>query len=273
MSCGRCLSSGFSVVEHSALRRSSTLTLILAFLCSSLPGVGWQGSARPETNFPAPAAIVIGFVGGLVRHDDAVHSEVQLASRLQHDYPSGMQVRMFENRRGQQALLEILRLLDANHDGTLSSQEKLHARIAIYGHSWGASETVALARALGRDGIPVLLTVQVDSVTKPGEDDESIPSNVAQAVNFYQQDGLLHGRQRIRAADASRTQILGNFQFDYKTNSVNCEGYPWYARVFMKPHIEIESDPRVWRQVESLIRSRLGPVVPPLSHLPPSESH
>jgi hypothetical protein len=25
----------------------------------------------------------------------------------------------------------------------------------------------------------------------------------------------------------------------------------------MKPHIEIESDPRVWRQVERLIRSKL----------------
>jgi hypothetical protein len=165
---------------------------------------------------------------------------------------------MFENRRGQQALLETLRLLDTNHDGTLSPEEKRDARIAIYGHSWGASETVSLARALGRSGIPVLLTVQVDSVTKLGEDDESIPSNVAQAVNFYQQDGLLHGRPRIRAADGSRTQILGNFQFDYKTSSVNCDGYPWYARVFMKPHIEIESDPRVWRQVEFLIRSQLG---------------
>ena len=246
-------------MKYSDRWRSSSPAVILAFLCSTVPGVCGQGAARSETNGPP---IVIGFLGGLVRHDNAVHSEVQLASRLEHDYSPRVQVRMFENRRGQQALLEIRRLLDANHDGALSPEEKLGARISIYGHSWGASETVTLARALGRDGIPVLLTVQVDSVTKLGEDDESIPSNVAQAVNFYQQNGLLHGRQRIRADDASRTQILGNFLFDYKTSSVSCEGYPWFARVFMKPHIEIESDPRVWRQVEFLIRSKLRPPVP-----------
>ena len=223
--------------------RSGIPTLIFVFLCSSL-----AGSERPE-----PAGIVIGFVGGLVRRDDTTHAEVQLANRLAHDYS----VRMFENRRGRPALLEVRRLLDTNHDGRLSPDEKLRARIAIYGHSWGGSETVTLARALGKDGIPVLLTVQVDSVTKLGEDDGSIPSNVAQAVNFYQRNGLLHGRAHIHAADASRTQILGNFQFDYRNNPVNCDGYPWLARVFMKPHIEIESDPSVWGQVESLIRSKL----------------
>jgi len=38
---------------------------------------------------------------------------------------------------------------------------------------------------------------------------------------------------------------------------VDCSAYPWYARLFMKPHIEIESDPMVWSRVESLIRSKL----------------
>jgi hypothetical protein len=230
----------------------STPAVILAFLCANHPAVG-QGipGQRP--------GIVIGFVGGMVGHDNAAHSEIQLANRLRKDYPAGVQVRLFENRRGRQANREILRLLDADHDGTVSAQEKHDARIAIYGHSWGASEAVTLARALGAEGIPVLLTVQVDSIAKPGEDDQSIPANVAQAVNFYQRRGLLRGRAQIRAADASRTQILGNFQFDYRTNPVSCAGYPWYARTFMKSHIEIESDPSVWRQVESLILSKLLP--------------
>ncbi|MGA2741294.1 MAG: hypothetical protein ABSG65_28130, partial [Bryobacteraceae bacterium] len=193
--------------------------------------------------------------------NNAVHSEVQLAAHLRNDNPAGMQVRLFENRRSQQANREILQLLDVDHDGTLSVAERRNARIAIYGHSWGASEAVALARVLEKEGIPVLLTVQVDSIEKPGEDDESIPANVAQAANFYQRRGLLQGRRAIRAADASRTEILGNFQFDYKTHPVDCGGYPWYARAFMKPHIEIEADPRVWGQVESLIRSKLGSAV------------
>jgi hypothetical protein len=115
-----------------------------------------------------------------------------------------------------------------------------------------------MARMLQKDGVPVLLTIQVDSVSKPGSDDRSIPANVAQAVNFYQLDGLLHGQRQIVAADPSHTRILGNFQFDYKSNPVNTHGYPWYARIFMKPHIEIESDPIVWNRVESLIRSEIA---------------
>jgi hypothetical protein len=213
-----------------------------------------------NSNIPVestPPVIVIGFVGGLVRSNDAVHGEVQLADRLRNDYLSAVWVSMFENRRGREAHQEILRLLDTGHDGTLSAEEKLQARIVIYGHSWGASETVNLARRLEKDGIPVLLTIQVDSVAKVGENDRLIPANVAEAVNFYQRNGLLHGRRQIRAADASRTQIVGNFQFDYRTKPVNCDGYPWYARLFMNPHIEIECDPRVWSQVESLIRAKL----------------
>jgi len=225
--------------------------LILALLCSMVPQIA-GGAERP-------AAIVVGFLGGMVRHDDVVHAEVQVASRLQRDYSSAVQVRMFENRRGQQALSEVRRLLDTDHDGALSADEKRDARIAIYGHSWGASETVTMARALGKAGVPVLLTVQVDSVTKLGQDDESIPSNVARAINFYQRNGWLRGRARIRAMDAARTQILGNLRYDYRTSSVSLEGFPWYARLFMRPHIEIESDPRVWEQVEALIRTALGP--------------
>jgi hypothetical protein len=211
-------------------------------------------------NLPATAApgmIVIGFMGGFVGHNDAAHYEVRLAKRLSEDYPSGLQVRMFENHHGRQARQEILRLLDTDQDGTLTAEEKGSARIAIYGHSWGASEVVSLARELARDKIPVLLTIQVDSVRKVGENDGWIPANVTQAVNFFQLDGFLHGRSRIRADDASRTQILGNFQFGYKTKPVNCAGYPWYARAFMKSHIEIESDPVVWQRVETLIRSKV----------------
>jgi pimeloyl-ACP methyl ester carboxylesterase len=204
------------------------------------------------------AVIVIGFVGGFVHHFDTVHQEVQLANHLRKDYPSEMQVEIFENHLGRQAHREIVRLLDSDHDGRLSSDEKLKARIVLYGHSWGASEAVSMARTLQKEGVPVLLTIQVDSVSKLGTDDRSIPANVAQAVNFYQLDGLLHGQRQIVAADPSHTRILGNFQFNYKTKPVNTDGFPWYARLFMKPHIEIESDPIVWNRVESLIRSEVA---------------
>jgi hypothetical protein len=219
-------------------------------------------SIDPEPSKPSPQIIVIGFVGGFVRHDDVVHSGVQLAARLRQDYPSGVYINTFENHQGDQAHREVLHLLDSDHDGALSADEKRNARVMIYGHSWGASETVTLANQLNRDGIPVLLTIQVDSVEKSGEDDSVIPPNVAQAVNFYQRDGLLHGRPAIRAADPARTQILGNFRQEYAAKPIHCDAYPWWDRIVMKSHVEIECDPRVWNQVESLIRSKL----PPLAH-------
>jgi hypothetical protein len=243
------------------VRQMRTLIRVSCFFVAILFSSGQSGSAGPVNSTGASArspVIVIGFVGGFVRHGDLAHSGVQIAARLRGEYPSGVYVEAFENDRGKEAHQKILKLLDTRSDGKLSTEAKQDARILIYGHSWGGSEAITLARELGRDGIPVLLTIQVDSVAKMGEDDTIIPPNVAQAVNFYQLDGLLHGQPRIRAADAARTQIIGNFRTEYKDNPIQCIGYPWYASLFMRPHIEIECDPHVWNQVESLIRSRLS---------------
>jgi hypothetical protein len=206
-----------------------------------------------------PPTIVIGFVGGFIKHDNLIHSEVQLAARLREAYPLGVEVDIFENHGGDTALKKVLALLDTNHDGTLAPQEKQAARIIIYGHSWGASEGIALARELETNGVPVLLTIQVDSVSKMHQNDEIIPANVARAANFYQPDGLIHGQSSIRAADPTRTSIIGNFRFDYKASTYNCTGYPWFDRIFMKSHIQIECDANVWTQAESLIRSAVAP--------------
>jgi hypothetical protein len=69
---------------------------------------------------------------------------------------------------------------------------------------------------------------------------------------------MLHGKSEIRAANPSRTQILGNFRSDYKDKPLSCGQYPWYDRAFMKPHIQIECDPAVWGKVDSLIRTNLA---------------
>jgi hypothetical protein len=206
-----------------------------------------------------PPAMVIGFVGGFVKHDNAVHSTVQLIRHLRKQYAAAVYVEAFENRHRDKAYREIRRRLDRDKDGRLSTEERRNARIVIFGHSWGASETVTLARKLEQDGIPVLLTIQVDSVHKIGQNDKVIPANVGQAVNFYQPDGIIHGRPAIRAADPDRTEIVGNFRFDYKANPIRCEGYPWFDRVLVKAHTQIECDPKVWSQIEGLIYSKLPP--------------
>ena len=95
-----------------------------------------------------PRVIVIGFVGGFISHDNLAHGEVQLASRLRRAYPTGIDVETFESYHRERARKKVLGLLDTNHDGTLTQQEKQNARIIIYGHGWGGSEAIALARHL-----------------------------------------------------------------------------------------------------------------------------
>jgi hypothetical protein len=201
--------------------------------------------------------IVIGFLGGYVRHDDSVHTTVQVAKSLRDAYPNAIHVATFENRRVEDAHDLILNLLGAKSASALTEQQKRSAHIILYGHSWGACAVVSLARQLKTEGIPVLLTVQVDSVSKAGRDDQTIPDNVRYAANFYQDKGFIRGQPKIVAADASRTTILGNYFLDYSAHPIACPEYPWYTRFFMRSHIEIECDQKVWQRVENLIREKL----------------
>jgi hypothetical protein len=206
---------------------------------------------------PMQKLIVIGFMGGNVSANNFVHREAQLIDGLQRGYPLAIHAAIFANRDGDLALRTVLKLLDEDRDGHLSDREKNAARIVIFGHSWGASETVTLADRLNQLAVPVLLTVQVDSVQKQSQNDKQIPPNVREAINFYQSEGRLHGRNLIVAADPERTKILGNHESSYRQNPVSCAGYPWYARAFMKRHIQIENDPVVWNQIEALILAKI----------------
>ncbi len=203
--------------------------------------------------------ILVGFAGGFTRHDNPRHGPVRLAQRIQRDLPKGASIQVFENRHRKAAYKAILRVLDSNHDGVLSDQEKSQARIILFGHSWGAAAVVLLSRELDRAGIRVLLTVQVDSVAKPWQSDKVIPDNVAEAVNFYQPHGLIHGRAEITAADDSKTQILGNYRFDYRKEPVQCRGASRFQQIFTPSHVQSDCDPRLWSQVEELVRQRMKP--------------
>lgn len=236
------------------LVRTSIFSLAVLAVAQAVVGQSVPATAANTT----PPAIVIGFVGGFIQHDNPVHAEVQLAARLRKAYPTGVDVETFESYHGGKARERVLSLLDTNHDGDLTLDEKHRGRIIIYGHSWGGSEAIALARDLEKDGIPVLLTIQVDSISRIHQNDSLIPANVAQAANFYQADGLLHGQPQIRAADPARTRILGNFRFEYKSSPLKCKEYPWYDRVFVKAHTQIECDPQVWNQAEALVRADLS---------------
>jgi hypothetical protein len=245
------------------VRRWTRLQILSAlsasfFLAAALPAAAVDGAVASRTP-EYPSYILVGFVGGFVRHDNPNHGPVQLAQRMQRTAPHDTYVRVFENRHRKAAFQTIVRLLDRDHDGSLTDEDKSRARIILFGQSWGASAAVSLARDLDRAGIPVLLTVQVDSVAKFWQNDSIIPSNVAAAANFYQPHGIVRGRAEIKAADPSRTQILGNYRFDYKKAPVHCDGLAWYDRVFTPGHMQSECDPHLWQQVRDLVMQYISP--------------
>jgi hypothetical protein len=214
-------------------------------------------NAAPQIGEPVEN-IVIGFVGGYVKPNNTVHAEVQLAANLRKLYPKDVDVETFGDHRIEQAHEKILALLSGGGDGAApTAQQRKDARIILYGHSWGGAAAVELARWLQKDRIPVLLTVQVDSIPKYRENDTVIPANVAKAANFYQPHGVLHGAPEIRAADPAKTEILGNFKYDYSKSSLKCSRYPWWDRYLVKAHTQIECDPVVWNKIEGMIRAEL----------------
>jgi len=239
------------------LARSSILVALLVILITTFPCFGAVDGSVISRAPANPSYIIVGFAGGFVRRDNSRHGPVRLAKSIRKDLPQGGSVQVFENRHRKAAYKTILRMLDRNHDGILSDREKSQARIILFGHSWGASAVVLLSRELARAGIPVLLTVQVDSVAKPWQTDRVIPDNVAEAANFYQPHGLIHGRAEISAADDSKTQILGNYRFDYQKEPVQCKGASWFQRKFTPSHMQSDCDPHLWSQVEVLVRQTI----------------
>lgn len=248
----------------------------------ALPIAAAAGLAT-HASVPTAPLIVVGFSGGFVKSTDAFHGEIRLALRLRKEYGAAIASEIFENHHGDDACREILRLIDAATpaanpaapavnrsliENRSVSNNRRSARVILYGHSWGASEADDVARRLQQAGVPVLLLVEVDGVEKRRQDDSVIPSNVAEAINFYQTDGLLHGRSRITAADPAATRILGNVHLTYKHNDVPTPGYSWFARHFTHRHIEIENDPRVWDRVESMVAETLADTGARVSTLP-----
>jgi hypothetical protein len=263
-----------SLCQYKKLAR--LFVVVIASLLAAQSSANGQQSSLSETRLSAAApihnAIVIGFVGGFVSTKDTKHPEVQFAAYLRDRYPS-LHAEVFGNHHGRKALHELLRVLDTDHDGVLSSLEKEQATVILYGHSWGATETVEFARELDRRGIPVALTIQVDTIGKPFHKESALSPNVASAINFYQSGGPLHGQPVILATNPERTKILGNLHMTYEDRPINCDNYSWYSRKLNKPHHLIENDFRVWDEIAVLIDSNLTGVTPSTANsLSPSAS-
>ena len=225
--------------------------LLLAGILAASP---LRAQKLSELSVPAPLppgdALVIGFLGGMERWDDAHRGVRQLMLRLRES--PGVHAESLANRRAKVADKLIVRAFDRNANGKLDANERANARIILVGQSLGGGAAVRLAQRLKKKGLPVLLTVQVDSF---GLRDGVIPPNVHAAANFYQHELFsIRGRTNIRAADPSQTRVLGNFKMRYPLFLPFPLPESWPRRVFGGAHAKMEADPFVWGQVEMLVR-------------------
>lgn len=232
------------------LFRASVLCLAL-----SAGGAAARGQRYQDFTTPTPLGeghlLIIGFMGGRESWDNHRRGVRKLALRLRAMGLPGVHVETVENKKRRLALELIRDAFDRDRDGRLDERERASARLVVYGQSFGGAAVVKLARQLDEMGVPVLLTVQVDSV---GRGDKVIPPNVGRAANLFQRDGLIiKGEREIRAEDPARTTIVGNFKFDYDGKKVDLSEVSWLKRVFQAAHTKMDHDPEVWALVERLV--------------------
>ncbi len=222
--------------------------LILLVLAASLSAQELSDLIPPPRLAPGDT-LVVGFLGGFDRWHEEHRGVRKLALRLR-DKPR-VHAETVSNHHRETALAWLMRSLDTDGSGILDPAERTAARVILYGQSWGAAAALHTARDLDTLGIPVLLTVQIDSV---GRGDHVIPANVRSAVNFYQHDPLtIQGRGSIHAGDPARTKILGNFERSYMGKTADPASVSWVRRRFGGSHAAMEADPVLWKQVERYI--------------------
>jgi len=204
------------------------------------------------TPIPESNTLIIGFLGGWEKWDEPKRGVRKFALRLRAKNLSGVHIETVENHRREIALELVKKAFDRDVDATLSEAEAASARLIVFGQSFGGAAVNKLCKELKPLGVPVLLAVQIDSV---GVDDAEVPSNVRRAVNFFQRDDyfFIRGERALRAEDATRTEILGNYRFKYRGKKVDLSDGRWYQKIFRNAHVKMEQDPDVWAQVEAII--------------------
>ncbi|MCI0415421.1 hypothetical protein L0222_21830 [bacterium] len=196
-------------------------------------------------------ALVLGFLGGRQSWNNSREGVRRLALELRAMNQPGLHVETVENVRRDLALQLVQNALDSDRNGTLTGNEKESARLILYGQSFGGAAVVKFANQLHQLKIPVLLTIQIDSV---GRHDDVLPENVRAAANLFQRNGILiRGESEIRAQNPVKTRIIGNFEFDYSNKQIDLSSVDWYKKIFRNSHTKMNQDPEVWEKVKELI--------------------
>lgn len=206
-----------------------------------------QGQRCTSFTIPRPLptgdCLVLGFLGGRARWDAENRwvRKTALALRV-----PGVRVETVENSKKNLAMRLIREAYDRNADGALDAAEARKVKLIVYGHSFGGAAVVDLAERLLEQNVPILLSVQTESV---GFRDGRIPANVARAANLYQRDGwFVRGERRIVAKEPASTRLLGNWRYGYEEKDIDLGDVGWLKQLFQTAHLKMGNDSEVGRK-------------------------
>ena len=217
--------------------RDCALASFMALLLSTCAGFAAPLPSSPAT--PSPKSSVLppteckivyaGFVGAMETSNHKHSGVVQIRDTLRGPGYSDVCADSFIPISWESGRDWILTHF-ASHPGTLTESELLHApRVILVGHSTGGWAMLSVARDLRDKGIPVELTVQVDSV---GFTDYTVPRNVKTCAIFHAWDMLMFMTTKsIRMQDPAHTKLIANIV------------------VKNASHLSITRDPRIWELV------------------------
>jgi hypothetical protein len=237
-------------------------SVVIAVLLSLQIGcAGFRGKQYQDFTTPAPLkgdhTLILGFLGGFERWDDESRGVRKLAIKIEAMKLPNVHIETLENRKHELAIGFIQKTFDRDQDGFLSDCERDSVRLILYGHSLGGAAVVEISQELKKMGVPILLTIQIDSVGFLS-DDHMIPSNVKRAGNLFQNDGwILRGENEIEPENPNKTKVVANIKFDYQDKNIDVSSLSWERRVFSIPHVKMEADPEVWATVEQMILSEI----------------
>jgi len=152
--------------------------------------------------------LYLGVVGGTETSGNPYSGVVQIRKILQGPAYSDVCVRSVTPYFWRSGLHWILGHFPS-HPGKLTPEESAASpKVILVGHSLGGWGVLSVARNLNHKGIPVALSVQIDSV---GITDRTVPPNVKAAVNFHADDALfLLTTKTTHAEDSTQTKLVQN---------------------------------------------------------------
>jgi len=166
-------------------------------------------SARIAENGQLPSCriIYLGYVGALEPSGNKHSGIVQIRDILHKDY-ADVCAKSFSPYAWTDGRDWLLRHFPA-HSGVLTSGELADSpKVILLGHSMGGWAMLSVARELRNRGIPIELTIQVDSV---GITDYTVPRNVKTAAIFHANDVLMFmTTKHLRLEDPASTKLIAD---------------------------------------------------------------